>query len=481
MEYQGTIGLLNLRFFRSSKTTMRRQLSTYIFCVIFAVEAFAVPREGADIIGRFDAAFAALDSAIFGASASRHLLGDTGALGEASPQGTKYAAVSAISPELDRALNELTLARIREGNARTGVQLMGQAYYRPNHDLGMDEEDGVSRYRAKVQAEVRWYLLQSSLFGRKGREREARLREAIARAGYEKEVTDLTDTRFRELLTEHYDSIMAGVLQHRVATLRLLNDAQSYLLEGQRISADEPVRTLDELMKAERKLNAIPGKYPAAQILDGDLRMTVIVDSAALIRHVESTQGDMRLLALRSELLAEQERNIRWWQKWNVAPFARYSFYERPDMPNSSNIDIGLSFTIPLSFETRRKKATLRAEREVLAAERERISRRITDKVALRTAEISRLNLEAEGEARRIASLRDYLQRRGRAYAAGKGEHNRLAQAREYTLYLESLERMIELQYRRDCLVADLQALLPDRSILDFCTVRHEQAPAPTK
>lgn len=460
---------------------MRRQLSTYIFCVIFAVEAFAVPREGADIIGRFDAAFAALDSAIFGTAASRHLLGDTGALGEASPQRTKYAAVSAISPELDRALNELTLARIREGNARTGIQLMGQAYYRPNHDLGMDEDDGVSRYRAKVQAEVRWYLLQSSLFGRKGREREARLREAIARAGYEKEVTDLTDTRFRELLTEHYDSIMAGVLQHRVATLRLLNDAQSYLLDGQRISADEPVRTLDELMKAERKLNAIPGKYPAAQILDGDLRMTVTVDSAALIRHVESTQGDMRLLALRSELLAEQERNIHWWQKWNVAPFARYSFYERPDMPNSSNIDIGLSFTIPLSFETRRKKATLRAEREVLAAERERISRRITDKVALRTAEISRPNLEAEGEARRIASLRNYLQRRGRAYAAGKGEHNRLAQAREYTLYLESLERMIELQYRRDCLVADLQALLPDRSILDFCTVRHEQAPAPTK
>ena len=61
---------------------------------------------------------------------------------------------------------------------------------------------------------------------------------------------------------------------------------------------------------------------------------------------------------------------------------------------------------------------------------------------------------------------------RTKAYAKGLGEYNRLARAREYIMYVACLERMIEYQYRRDCLVADLQALLPDESVLRFCAIQ---------
>ena len=88
------------------------------------------------------------------------------------------------------------------------------------------------------------------------------LQEDIQRATYEKERTDLNDFRIKEMLAQHYDSLTSGVLQHRVNTLRLLDEAQNYLLASENISSDELVRTLDDRMEAERKLAGIPGTYP---------------------------------------------------------------------------------------------------------------------------------------------------------------------------------------------------------------------------
>lgn len=457
--------------------------------------AASLPGEG--IIARFDRAFAGLDRLIFGArpastAGSGATSGADGGTGSPAQPGGSFAgsrpgaiatggamagfvpaATPAVSEELDSALRAETAARLHEGNAKTGLQLTGQTYYRVAGNGGYEDETGEGHYRAKLQAELRWYLLQSSLFGREGREREAALREDIARAGYEKERTDISDFRLKQFIAEHYDSLLSGVVQHRLRLLLLLEDAQRYLLGAESISSDEAIKALDARMEAERKLAAIEGRYPAAATLAGVEMVTVTVDSAALVRHVAQSQGDMKILQLRMALLEEQARNTKWWEDFRVAPFVRYARYFRSGLPDSYNVDAGFTFTIPIDDGARHRRTTLRAERGVLDAETERLSRRVADKTARVVAEIGRLNRQLMSEARRAEELKGYIALRTDAYRRGSGEYSRLARAREYTMYIAALERLLELQYRRDCLLADLQALLPGETVLKFCTIHN--------
>lgn len=421
---------------------------------------------GENIIGRFDRSFASLDSLIF-TGGNQHGIRTAGAI-----DGFGTRATTTISPSLDEALKANTRAVIEEGNGNTGLSLTGQAYYRVAGNGGIDDvagETGQGLYKAKFQAELRWAFLQSSLFGKDGRRREAELEEKIARAGYEKGRIDVNEYLIRNEISVHYDSLMAGVLSHRVALLRLLDDAQHYLLTTENISSDEIVKTLNERMDAERRLSEIDGEYPAARTLTGVEATTVSVDSAALVRHVSESQGDMRVLQLRMELLEEREKNVKWWTALNVAPFVRYANYFRKGEPDTYNIDAGVAFTIPLDNKASLRKKTLRSQRAVLEAETERLSRLVADKTALIVGEIGRLDRASLAELRRMEELKKYLDTRTNAYRLGKGEHNRLARAREYVMYMSCLERLIDYQYRRDCLIADLQALLPDETILRFC------------
>ncbi len=430
--------------------------------------AFAANEGGSKIIGRFDSAFNNMDSLIFGSTANRPSIFTGGAVPAIAASDSH-----AISPELDRALRENTAAKIHEGNGATGLQLTGQTYYRIAGNGGIDDvagETGQGYYRAKVQAELRWYFLQSSLFGKEGRRNVAQLEEKIARAGYEKEKIDINEFMVQSEIDRYYDSITAGVLQHRVELLQLLDDAQHYLLGNENISSDDLVKILNERLDAERKLTEIEGAYPKALSLAGVKATTVSIDSAALIKHVADAQGDMKILQLRMQLLEQKEKNVHWWSAINVAPFIRYANYFRHDLQNTYNVDAGLTFTIPLNDEFRRRKRTLLSEKAVLESEQERLSRRVADKTAIVVAEVGRLDRASISEIRRIADIKNYLKERNNAYHKGKGEHNRLARAREYTMYVACLERLIDYQYRRDCLVANLQSLLPDETILRFCS-----------
>ena len=441
-------------------------LSSILAAMAWLTASAADNKGGSEIIGRFDRTFESLDRLIFGDQGGQPIYTGGAIL------GIQNHDTLVISPQLDLALRENTAAKIHEGNGLTGLQLTGQTYWRVAGNGGVDDvagDTGQGYYRAKFQVELRWYLLQSSLFGKEGRRKEADLEERIARAGYEKEKTDINEFQVQQNIDLYYDSLLYGVLSHRVALLRQLDEAQRYLLGNENISSDNIVKTLNDLLDAERKLSEIEHPYPAAASLAGVRATTARIDSAALVSHVASEQGDMKILRLRMELLEQKEQNVKWWSRINVAPFIRYSNYFRHILPDTYNIDAGLTFTIPLNDEPWRQKRTLRSERAVLDAEEARLSRRVADKTALVIAEVGRLDRASQSELQRIRHLRGYIADRTDAYRKGLGQHNRLDRAREYAMYIACLERLIEYQYRRDCLVANLQSLLPDESILRFC------------
>ena len=446
---------------------LRRCIFLMAMLAVTAGAFAAGNRGGSELIGRFDRTFDSLDALIFGDRANRQGIYTGGAI-----MGVQNHDTLVISPRLDLALRENTEAKIHEGNGLTGLQLTGQAYYRLAGNGGVDDvagDTGQGYYRAKAQVELRWYLLQSSLFGKDGRRKVAQLEERIARAGYEKEKTDINEFQVQQNIELYYDSLLYGVLTHRVALLRMLDEAQRYLLGNENISSDDIVRTLNDLLDAERKLSEIGHPYPEAENLAGVRATTVRIDSAALVSHVASAQGDMKILRLRMELLDQKERNVKWWSQINVAPFIRYSNYFRHILPDTYNLDAGLTFTIPLNDEFRRRKRTISSERAVLESEESRLSQRVADKTALVISEVGRLDRASASELVRLRELRGYIAQRTDAYRKGLGEHNRIARAKEYAMYIACLERLIDYQYRRDCLVANLQSLLPDESILRFC------------
>lgn len=424
----------------------------------------AMPEKSAEFLAEFDSLFTTLNTIIFKPATPAPTLD----FGEAA-NIFQPSREPVMNPELDAALRSRTDALIREGNSRTGLQLTGQTYWRLDNTLGFDEDDAESRYRFKFQGELRWYFLQSSLFGRAGRRAEANIREQIERASFRKERLDLSDYMLRDNLRAYYDSLMSGVLQHRLRALSLINSAQNYLLENENITSDDLLPILDSRMEAERKLSAIDEQYPPARDLSKLEGYTVTIDTAELMNHVRDTQADIEVLRLRARLLEQQASNVSYWQHVNLAPFVRYSYYGRSNLPDSRNVDIGLSFTIPLSGETAKKRKSLQAESRVLNAQEAYISSRIYDKVAFISRELARLNRESEAEGRRILELRKYLLMRTDAYANRIGEFNRLARTKEYNLYLLCFEKLIDYQYRRDTYLAELQALVPDVPVMRFC------------
>lgn len=438
------------------------KLLTIIFAFISLLPAFGQNEKGLDILKNFDSRFVTLDSLIFRAEPQSGYPGNM-------RRGELQPSVTADRAALDSAINARTKAEIGIITAQTGLKFTGQTYYRLDNSLGIDEDDdGVSRYKAKVQAELRWYPFQSAVFKRKGRIREQELRGQIDRLAFDKEELGMLVERQKEVFKNVSDTLLAGVLLHRIDNLNMLSNAYMYLLGNQNISSDDLLQILNEKAEAERLLATLPGGLPEATDLSSPSGMTITVDTAAFLNKVRSTQADLSTLKLQMELLETQASNTSYWTEFNAAPFVRYSLYTR-SMGNSSNVDAGVVFTIPVSKEFSRKKASLRAQRDELAAQENYLATRLIETAKAILDDIDRYNRSAIGEYRRMEELKRYLQLRKTGYDNRVGEYNRLARMKEYNSYLMCCEKFIGFQYNRDCAIADLQKFLTDTSILTFC------------
>ena len=73
-----------------------------------------------------------------------------------------------INQHLDSLLHNKVEKQIKAMKAETGLLISGQTYYRLDEGFSIDDDDALSRYLAKVQMELRWNFLSSSLIGRAG-------------------------------------------------------------------------------------------------------------------------------------------------------------------------------------------------------------------------------------------------------------------------------------------------------------------------
>ena len=246
-----------------------------------------------------------------------------------------------------------------------------------------------------------------------------------------------------------------------------------YLLEHGNISSDDMLTIINDKAEAERSLMAIGKTYPKADNLSNVEGVIIDIDSVALFEYVQSHCSDLMLLDLQSEMLAQKRDNESYWSHLDISPFVRYSYYFRTDLPNSTNVDVGVNFSIPLSGESGKKRAAMDAERMVVEMKKQELEKKIKEDIRLILQNISRLNQTSITEMHRMSDLRKYLTIRSNAYQNRKGGYNIILRTKEYNTYLLCWEKFLHYQHERDKLITQLQLYLPDISVFDFCIAEH--------
>ena len=441
-----------------------RRLLVILIVICATTMTYAQPDGSQRLFDTFEQRFVALDSLIFVSSDADSATADHPAVHFQHwwiAQDSTSAADSLITNQVN--------AEVRAMKHETGLALTGQTYYRLDEGLALDEDDAVSRYKAKVQVELRWNFLNSSLIHRQGRQQAIELQGDIERIEMDKANLARLLAENQEFYQQKYDSLLSGILQHRLVNLTLMNDAQMYLLEHGNISSDEMLDIINDKAEAERALMAMSKTYPMANDLSHPSGLVVEIDSAGLLSYIREHHADLHLLQLQSELLAQQMENHSYWTKLNISPFIRYSYYFRTDLANSTNVDFGVNFNIPITGEAGKKRAAMDAKRMIIDKEKEETTKKIEENIRAILLDIERLNRVSTAELQRMQDLKRYLQIRSHAYLNRKGGYNIILRTKEYNTYLVCWEKFLSYQYQRDCLLMTLQTYLTDTSIFDFC------------
>lgn len=441
-----------------------RRLLVILIVICATTMTYAQPDGSQRLFDTFEQRFVALDSLIFVSSDADSATADHPAVHFQHwwiAQDSTSAADSLITNQVN--------AEVRAMKHETGLALTGQTYYRLDEGLALDEDDAVSRYKAKVQVELRWNFLNSSLIHRQGRQQAIELQGDIERIEMDKANLARLLAENQEFYQQKYDSLLSGILQHRLVNLTLMNDAQMYLLEHGNISSDEMLDIINDKAEAERALMAMSKTYPMTNDLSHPSGLVVEIDSAGLLSYIREHHADLHLLQLQSELLAQQMENHSYWTKLNISPFIRYSYYFRTDLANSTNVDFGVNFNIPITGEAGKKRAAMDAKRMIIDKEKEETTKKIEENIRAILLDIERLNRVSTAELHRMQDLKRYLQIRSHAYLNRKGGYNIILRTKEYNTYLVCWEKFLSYQYQRDCLLMTLQTYLTDTSIFDFC------------
>ncbi len=440
-----------------------KMIIALILCGLFGHDCINA-QDAETLFGRFESRFCILDSIIH-----NPVTGGLDGKGNSEVARLKANIQPIDTARVDSVINNRVDAQIAAARSVTGLSVNGQIYGRLDEGFGLDEDDALSRYKAKVQADIRWNIFGSGLLHRKGKANEIRIRGEISKLDYRREDIGRLVALQKEQFRIHYDSLLSGVLAHRIYNLSLLDETLSYLLKQGGISSDDLLEILNEKSEAERLMASIVNPAPPTSDLSAPGAAIVTVDSAALMTFISRYNVETSSLILRQQLLDQQIANTSYWSTLNFSPFLRYSYYTRPVIDNSSNIDAGVSFIIPISGETGKKRRALKAEKEVLSLEKDRLTAVIADNIHLILLDIERMNRSIIGEVARLTELKTYLNLRKDAYVNRIGEYNYLARMREYNAYILCCERLLSFSYQRDCMLASLQIYLPDISILNFC------------
>ena len=355
-----------------------------------------------------------------------------------------------------------------------GLEVTGQVYARPDayFDADNDNEDQVSKYKVKTQAELGWNIINSKFYQGKEKKAKVALANELSRLQSKKRMTADIYEKAAEELTEQYNFYIGTIIAHRLNNLDIMNEAYQFMLEKDRISNDKMLKVMNEKLAAEYDISILCSDRDISNKPIYRIRPTrILVDTTALWRHIDEESIDARIVMVKEQIADNDSKLANYLSTTRITPFARWSTYWQSNNKISNNGDIGVRFTIPLYNENPRKRKALETEKEIIRSSRSTDVKEIKQSVGILLKRIENLNQAIATEAFHIEQTGKYIDMRRFAYKNQKQGYNYLMRMDEYTGFLESMERMYKLMLNRGLAIINIEKAV---SIYDNNTIFRE-------
>ena len=341
-----------------------------------------------------------------------------------------------------------------------GLEVTGQVYARPDayFDADNDNEDQVSQYKAKTQAELGWNIINSKFYQGKEKKAKVALANELSRLQSKKRLTADIYEKAAEELTEQYNFYIGTIIAHRLDNLDIMNEAYQYMLEKDRISNDKMLKVMNEKLAAEYDISILCSDRDISNKPIYRMKPTrILVDTTALWRHIDEESIDARIVMVKEQIADNDSKLANYLSTTRITPFARWSSYWQSNNKISNNGDIGVRFTIPIYNENPRKRKALETEKEIIRSSRSTDVKEIKQSVGILLKRIENLNQAIATEAFHIDQTGKYIDMRRFAYKNQKQGYNYLMRMDEYTGFLESMERMYKLMLNRGLAIINIE------------------------
>ena len=341
-----------------------------------------------------------------------------------------------------------------------GLEVTGQVYARPDayFDADNDNEDQVSQYKAKTQAELGWNIINSKFYQGKEKKAKVALANELSRLQSKKRLTADIYEKAAEELTEQYNFYIGTIIAHRLDNLDIMNEAYQFMLEKDRISNDKMLKVMNEKLAAEYDISILCSDRDISNKPIYRMKPTrIVVDTTALWRHIDEESIDARIVMVKEQIADNDSKLANYLSTTRITPFARWSSYWQSNNKISNNADIGVRFTIPIYNENPRKRKALETEKEIIRSSRSTDVKEIKQSVGILLKRIENLNQAIATEAFHIEQTGKYIDMRRFAYKNQKQGYNYLMRMDEYTGFLESMERMYKLMLNRGLAIINIE------------------------
>ena len=341
-----------------------------------------------------------------------------------------------------------------------GLEVTGQVYARPDayFDADNDNEDQVSKYKVKTQAELGWNIINSKFYQGKEKKAKVALANELSRLQSKKRMTADIYEKAAEELTEQYNFYIGTIIAHRLDNLDIMNEAYQYMLEKDRISNDKMLKVMNEKLEAEYDISILCSDRDISNKPIYRMKPTRIqVDTTALWHHIDEESIDARIVMVKEQIADNDSKLANYLSTTRITPFARWSSYWQSNNKISNNGDIGVRFTIPIYNENPRKRKALETEKEIIRSSRSTDVKEIKQSVGILLKRIENLNHAIANEAFHIEQTGKYIDMRRFAYKNQKQGYNYLMRMDEYTGLLESMERMYKLMLNRGLAIINIE------------------------
>ena len=355
-----------------------------------------------------------------------------------------------------------------------GLEVTGQVYARPDayFDADNDNEDQVSKYKVKTQAELGWNIINSKFYQGKEKKAKVALANELSRLQSKKRMTADIYEKAAEELTEQYNFYIGTIIAHRLDNLDIMNEAYQYMLEKDRISNDKMLKVMNEKLAAEYDISILCSNRDISNKPIYRMKPTrILVDTTALWHHIDEESIDARIVMVKEQIADNDSKLANYLSTTRITPFARWSSYWQSNNKISNNGDIGVRFTIPIYNENPRKRKALETEKEIIRSSRSTDVKEIKQSVGILLKRIENLNQAIATEAFHIEQTGKYIDMRRFAYKNQKQGYNYLMRMDEYTGLLESMERMYKLMLNRGLAIINIEKAV---SIYDNNTIFRE-------